>query len=135
MSNLTDAIIAAKLVGGSGGSGGGGQGGGIAFGCDTFFTKWVQNTLSENVYDITIYAFGGDELHAIGTCNVSKEVDTETGDVNIVVEPITFTDSDYEIYELMLWPAINGFAGNANYREFFLSLVDGQFPTFGIIVP
>ena len=124
------------VVNGSWGKAAPSGGGGIAFGCDTFFTKWEQNPDYENVYDITIYAFSGNELHAIGTCDASREADGEMGEyVNIVVGSITFTDSDYEIYEYLLYSAINGFAQNANYSEFFLSLVDGQFPTFGIIVP
>lgn len=130
MSDLMNAIIAAKLMGN-----GGGGGGGVAFGFDTFVSKWTQNPDYENVYDITIYAFSGNALNEIGTASVSREVDSETGDVNMVVGSITFTDSDYEVYEYLLSPAINGVAQNANYSEFFQTLADGQFPTFGVFLP
>lgn len=123
-----DERIVKTLAAGSGGGGGGG--GGVSLGFEIFLSKWTQNPDYEEVYDIAIYAYGGDEINEIATCSASREVDQETFDVRIVVGEVLFTDNDYEAFAPLICVALNTIGEVHN--AFFAELTAGAFPEFGL---
>ena len=129
MSNLTDAIIAAKLVGGSGGSGGGS---GTPFGFNCYIAKfgpvhptseeWSDVEFYEEVLGGPVFSFDGALGTQLGTLyiGIHEEIEGENDIQYYPSEPFIITpghDSD-DIVGVLYWRLATSFPSSSELAPF-----------------
>lgn len=128
MSNLTDALIAAKLVGGSGGSGGGS---GLP---STTYYIMVLEPLDDDVAKISFYRPNGEDRDLAMYSIVNAERDAETGAERLVFNEVTVnpdadppvTDADIAALKLKLAFWQNDSYGGALLFRLITGEADGE---------
>ena len=129
MSNLTDALIAAKLVGGSGGSGGG-----SGLPSTTYYIMQVEPAGNDSYAGLTFYRPNDEERIKVMSAGASVEMDNETGDERLVIGEVIvnpeadppITDADIAAIELKLASWQNDSYGGAWLFRLITGEADGE---------